>query len=228
MLRLAQETTDIADNTITALERQNEELRRQQEEVAGLNNDLNTAEKKMKAIKSGWGGLANIGSSKKKNQYTKQLDKWEHERDKGNFKQDAALQKAHAEEHKQHLRENEEAIDQTTKGLRKEQHQAKKDSRLETKAIVKGNADERDQTVNYGGFVFEERIEGTGPKHQAEQDLEHLAVYTEGLKTKSFTMGQQIGEGKDRINNIQINLETASVRTQELNNNMQRYVKKNS
>jgi hypothetical protein len=39
-------------------------LARQQQDFADLNNDLNTAEKKMKSIKSGWGALANIGSSK--------------------------------------------------------------------------------------------------------------------------------------------------------------------
>jgi len=54
MLRLAQETTDIADRTISTLEVQNEELKRQQQEVADINNDLNTSEKKMRAIKSGW------------------------------------------------------------------------------------------------------------------------------------------------------------------------------
>jgi len=73
MLRLAQESTDIADRTITTLELQSEELSRQQQDVADLNDDLNTAEKKMRAIKSGWGGFVNLGSAKKHNQNSKQL-----------------------------------------------------------------------------------------------------------------------------------------------------------
>lgn len=41
-----------------------DELARQQRDVAEMHDDLNVADKKMKAIKSGWGNLANITSSK--------------------------------------------------------------------------------------------------------------------------------------------------------------------
>jgi len=118
-------------------------------------------------------------------------------------------------------------INNTADDLHKDQHQAKKESRHEAKDIRKGRAEQREETKNFGGFIFEERIEGTGPKHQAEQDLEQLAVYTQQLKQRANQQSELVSETSDRINWINTNVESAQNRSENLNANMTRYVKRN-
>jgi len=225
MLRLAQDTTDIADRTIDQLERQKEELSRQQRDVAEMHDDLNTSEKKMRAIKSGWGGLVNVGSSKKHNQHQKALNKWDLEREKSNIKDQKIGQKESYEQSKIDVHNNEKLISGTTHDFHRDQHQAKKDSRLEAKNITKGRAEQREATVNFGGLIFEEHIEGTGPKCQAEKDLEALYGLTQGLKQKSFAQAVLTEETTDQINYINDGINSGVARTQALNSNMVKYVK---
>jgi hypothetical protein len=230
MLKLAQETIDVADRTITALEIQKEELTRQQQEVAALNDDLNVSEKKMRAIKSGWGGLVNlpgyITSTKTNHEHTKGLKKWEDQKERTKQEQLAQDQKLAYEQGKINVKENAKFIGETTGDLADEQHLAKKSSKMEAKGITKGHVDQRDGTVNYGGFIFEERIEGTGPKHQAEQDLELLSQHTQQLRHRANVTADLTRYTCDQIDYINAGVENANSRSANLNNNMTKYVKK--
>jgi hypothetical protein len=226
MLRLAQETTDVADRTISALEIQSEELSRQQQDVADLNDDLNTAEKKMRAIKSGWGGFVNLGSAKKHNQHSKQLNKWDQAYENDHQKLAAMKQKEAYEQGKIDTENNRKLIGETTESFADQQHDAKKASRLENKGIIKGRVEQRDATVKFGDFVFEERVEGCGPKHQAEQDLEQLQGYTQGLKFRAERQAQLAEYTSEQINYINEGVGRANDRSQNLNNNMNKYIKK--
>jgi hypothetical protein len=226
MLRLAQETTDVADRTISALEMQSEELSRQQQDVADLNDDLNTAEKKMRAIKSGWGGFVNLGSAKKHNQHSKQLNKWDQAYENDHQKQTALKQKQDYEQGKIDSETNRKLIGQTTESFSDQQHDAKKASRMENKAVAKGRVEQRDATVKFGDFIFEERIEGCGPKHQAEKDLEELQQYTQGLKFRADRTHELTEYTSEQINYIHAGVEKANDRSQNLNNNMNKYIKK--
>lgn len=226
MLRLAQETSDIADNTINQLELQRDELARQQREVAEMHDDLNVADKKMKAVKSGWGNLANITSSKKNDQYTKGLNKWEEQREKNINRQEREDQKNAYAQSKVDVANNSKFIKDTNHDLHKEHHDYKKQSRAEAKNVQKGRQEQREETVNFGGFIFEERIEGTGPKHQSERDLEELAVYTQSLKEKAYIQAELTQQTTDQIQWINDGVSHADARSKNLNYNMNRYVKK--
>jgi hypothetical protein len=107
------------------------------------------------------------------------LNKWEHEREKNVNRQERAEQKEAYAQSKIDVDNNQRQIKDTNKDLHQEQHDFKKASRIEAKNVTKGKQDQRQETVNFGGFIFEERVEGTGPKCQAERDLEELSVYTQ-------------------------------------------------
>jgi len=102
----------------------------------------------------------------------------------------------------------------------------KKDSRHEAKDIRKGRADLQDGNIVMDGFVFEERIEGAGDMCDEEKMFHQLHGHTQDIKQKAWDANVLIREGCERSNNLQEDLELANDRSQKLNANMHKYVKK--
>lgn len=75
----------------------------------------------------------------------------------------------------------------------------------------------------WGGHVFETRIEGSGPKHQAEQDLEVIGNYIHGFHEKAELMSKLVDESTMRANSVNSEVERASARTRVLNKQADRY-----
>jgi len=179
----------------------------------------------MKAIKSGWGGLANIGSSKKHDQHQKQRAKWEAHREKDGVKQERVNQKEETKLNAWAVKDNQKIIETTLQGEKKAVSQAKKESKAEIKDIKKGRAEQQETSQIFGGLVFEEVTDGvTGERCQAENDLDELHKYTAGFVDRSRSQAALIHEGQARIDMLNQGLEHANSRSTALNKNMQRYV----
>jgi len=178
----------------------------------------------MKAIKSGWGNLANLGSNKKHNQHSKQRDKWEVNKDRAELQDVRDTQKQELKHNKWALKDNEKMIDHTLDQEKKNLRHVKKDDKQELKNIKKGNSELRDGKEVWGGFIFEEVTEGTGDKCQAEKDLEELQVMTSSFVDKARTQASLIDESMKRTEDLESNLEGAHSRSRILNKNMRKYV----
>jgi len=223
MLITAQEATDVADYTIMKLEAQNEELKRQQDEMADIHNDLNKSEKKMTSIKSVFGGLATIGSGKSSDQYTKERQKYEHEREKTAYRDEKTQSNEQVKQNKWAQHENKEMIGNTLHNDKKDIHQAKKESRQQVKDVRKGRAELGEGNLVMDGFVFEERIEGAGEECEEELQMRQLHGMTSGLKERAWAASNQVTESRERLENLDKTMEHAQERTQRLNQNMNKY-----
>jgi uncharacterized short protein YbdD (DUF466 family) len=223
MRRLCQETDDIANHSIQGLKEQNEKLEHLQDEMAEIHDDLNTSEKKMKQIKSFWGGFATMGSSRTHDQHQKMRVKDEKARDKMNERQAYELGKMEHQADKAAASANKAAISQHVHDNKKAIHQAKKENMAEAKAINKGRAEATEEKQVWGGHVFEMRVDGGGPKCQAEKDLDVISDYIHGFHEKAELMDTLAGDSTRRAQNVNSEVERATARTKALNKQADRY-----
>jgi len=226
MLRLAKETEDIADATVVELKNQNDKLENLQDEMALIHDDLNTSEKNMKKIKSFWGGFSTMGSSRTHNQHQKMRVKEEAGRDKELAVQDKIETKVNAQNEKIAVKQNNQQMSQFVHDHKKEIHQGKKEAMKEAKDVKKGRAELTDDKFVSSGHVFEFRGEGSGPKCQAENDLDEIAKIASGLNNKAKIMSDLVDESQGRIGRVNDEIVRANVRTTNLNKQADKYTGK--
>jgi len=164
-----------------------------------------------------------MGSSKTHNQHQKMRTKEEMARESA-FSEKAKIDsKVTREENKQAVKANNENMSQFVHDHKKEIHNGKKDAMKEAKDIKKGRAEQEESKQVWGGHVFETRIEGSGPKCQAEQDLDHIAKVAQNLNTKANQMTVLVDEGSDRARRLNSDVVRANERTAALNKQADRY-----
>jgi len=218
MLNLVKQTNDVADHTLRELDSQNEKLKNQQDEVAEIHDDLNVAGRKIRSIKSFWGGLGNFFSKDKGHEHRNARQKYEKDMAKDKLKGAETLQK----EEDATMKERVVVHQQNLKTYVDEQNPTMQQAKDQSKAQVKsGNTD---GGMVGGKFVFAERKDNI-EMCEAERDLEEIGEYTNQLKQKAFVMGGAINETTSRVENLNEEMERANERTKAANRKQDKILK---
>jgi len=210
LVRRAEETNKIADETLKELEDQKELVKKQQDEVAEIHDTLTVAERKMRGIGSFWGSIVNA--------FTK-ADETEARRDRQKYEKDLATEKFQEEEikNKQTLKDQELALKQhkeDTKLVVADNASALRHAKKDDKVAIKRGETGTGAVIS-GGFIFEQReIE---VECEAEKDMGVLHDHVKDLKTKAEYMGQEIDDSHRRLEDLSVETDRAQQRTQNLN-----------
>jgi chromosome segregation ATPase len=217
MLKLAVEADDMANESLKALESQNETIKKQQDEVAGMEDELNVADRKIKGIKSFFSHLGNQFKKDNREEHQKARQKYEKELAKGNFRTEAERMKNEEKEHEDKYK----ALQETQKEILEQDaqriEQAKLKSKQDYKAIKKGTATANGganggDTVVLGKLVFTANAL-PGEQCEAENDLDQIGQHVKSLKTKAESMGIYVEESNKRIGDLHTDLQDVQSRT---------------
>lgn len=225
MLKLAVECDDMANESIKGLEEQNETIKKQQDEVASMADELNVADRKLKGIRSFFSHLGNQFKKDNSAEHQKARQKYEKDLAKNNFKSESERLKnedqKHEDDFKSLQQKQKEMLDRDAEELRR----AKDQSRQDYKAVKKG-ADAGD-SVFMGKFNFQAN-ELPGEQCEAENDLDQIGQHVKALKTKAETMKVYVEESNKRIDDLHTDLKDVQNRTQNATKKGEKIIKNDS
>jgi len=227
MLKLAIEADEMGNESLKGLETQNENIKKQQDEVAGMADELNVADRKIKGIRSFFSHLGNQFKKDNSGEHQKARQKYEKELAKTTFKTEEERMKneelKHEEEY-QNLQESQKKILEENGQL---MEQAKHQSKLDIKAVKKGNAQANGDMVVMGKFTFQAN-ELPGEQCEAENDLDQIGQYVKSLKSKAEAMVTYVDESNKRIEHLHTDLQGVQGRTVNATKKGEKIIKNDS
>jgi len=227
MLKLVTEADEMANESLKGLETQNESIKKQQDEIAGMADELNVADRKIKGIRSFFSHLGNQFKKDNSGEHQKARQKYEKELAKTSFKTEAEKMKNDDRKHEEDF----EQLQETQKQILEQNHhlleQAKHQSKQEIKAVKKGNAQANGDVVVMGKFTFQSN-ELPGEQCEAENDLDQIGQYVKSLKTKAEAMNTYVDESKTRIEDLHTDLKDVQGRTVNATKKGEKIIKNDS
>jgi hypothetical protein len=211
MKKLAVESDEMANETLKGLEMQNETIKKQQDEVANMADDLNVADRKLRGIRSFFSHLGNQFRKDNSGEHQKSRQKYEKEMAKTSFKTEAERMKNEEQEHETKFTEWQEKQKLQQDRDAQQLHQAKLQSQKDYKAMKKGNEAPGD-TVFMGKFNFQVNAV-PGEQCEAENDLDEIGQHVKGLKQKAEAMKGYVEESDKRIADLHTDLRSVQDRT---------------
>jgi len=212
MLKLAVESDDMANESLKGLEEQNEIIKKQQDEVASMADELNVADRKIKGIRSFFSHLGNQFKKDNSGEHQKARQKYEKENAKTNFKNEGDKMKNEEKKHEDEFKDLQEQQKQILEQDQVKMREAKEQSRQDYKAAKKGGEATGD-TVFMGKFSFQANAL-PGEQCEAENDIDQIGNHVKGLKSKAEAMKGYVDESNKRIGDLHTDLKDVQDRTQ--------------
>jgi len=222
---LAVNANDVADESLKQLEAQEAEIKKQQDEVASMADQINVADRKIKGIRSFFSHLGNHFKKDNSGEHQKARQKYEKELAKESFRNEAEKQKLEERKIDDRIEANNlrlvEAAERDAELLR----QAKLQSHQEIKAVKKGG-NTAENNVVIGKFVFEENE--IGEQCEAEDNLDEVAKHVRSLKVKAETMNDFVEGSTKRIEDLNVDLNNVQDRTVAATKKGEKIIKKDT
>jgi len=217
MVKLAVEANDMADESLRGLESQNEEIKKQQDEVASMADQINIADRKMKGIRSFFSHLGNQFKKDNSNEHQKARQKYEKDYAKQNFKIEAEKQKIQELEHNSKIEINNCQLKLAAEKDEELMRQAKVQSHQDYKAIKRGggpnNTESDGGPVIFGKNIVFQQNQVPGEQCEAENNLDEVALHVKQLKIKAENMNDLVVESHKRIADVHTDLNDVQART---------------
>jgi len=211
MVKTAIDANEIADESLRDLESQNEIIKKQQDEVALMGDQINIADRKIKGIRSFFSHLGNQFKKDNSGEHQKARQKYEKEHAKESFKIEAEKQKMDERDLNAKIELNTLELKLAAEGDAEQLRQAKVQSHQEMKAIKRGG-NTGENTVFLGKFMFEEN-EVPGQQCEAEDNLDEVGKQVKMMKTKAESMSDYVVESHRRIGDLHTELDQVQQRT---------------
>jgi len=225
MLKLAVNANEVADESLNQLEAQEAEIKKQQDEVASMADQINVADRKIKGIRSFFSHLGNHFKKDNSGEHQKARQKYEKELAKENFRNEAEKQKLDEEKMDQKIHANNLRLVEATERDAQQLQQAKLQSHQELKAIKRGGNTAENNLV-LGKFVFQENE--IGEQCEAEDNLDEVAKQVKSLIPKAETMTDFVKGSSDRIEQLNVELNDVQQRTVAATKKGEKIVKKDT
>jgi len=216
------QTHQIADSINEELVAQNEQMEHIQNEQAEVQDKINTCEKIQNSLDS-WNPWVNLGSKKTHNQHQKLRTKEEAAYAKQNSKNAQVQAKQQVVENKIAVKQNSQNISQHVEDHKKEIQAGKKESMATAKDITKHRVEQQEGQFVSGGQLFEMRVEGSGPKCLAEEQVDQICRQTAGLVDKALIQQQLLEQSRYRAGRIENEMEVINPRLEACHIKADRY-----
>jgi len=223
---LAVNANEIADESLRDLESQNEIIKKNQDEIAIMGDQINVADRKIKGIRSFFSHLGNQFKKDNSGEHQKARQKYEKEHANESFRIEAEKQKVEERELNAKIERNNLELKLTTVEDAELLRKAKIQSHQEKKVVKRGgNTDE--SNVFMGKFMFQAN-DVPGEQCEAEDNLDEVGKQVKLLKTKAEGMDDYVKESHTRIGDLHKNLDDVQQRTAMATKKEEKIIKNDS